>query len=41
MYCNSKNQLADIFTKSFHVGCFETPRDKLGVCVAQNSGGEC
>ena len=35
MYCISKNQLIDIFTKSFHVGHFETLRDKLGVCVAQ------
>ena len=35
MYCSSENQLVDIFTKSFHVGHFETLRDKLGVCVAQ------
>ena len=41
VYCSSKNQLADIFTKSFHVGHFETLKDKLGVCAAQNSGGEC
>ena len=41
VYCSSENQLADIFTKSFHVGRFETLRDKLGGCAAQNSGGEC
>ena len=41
VYCSSENQLADIFTKSFHVGRFETLRDMLGVCAAQNSGGEC
>ena len=35
VYCISKNQLINIFTKSFHVGHFETLRDKLGVCVAQ------
>ena len=41
VYWNSENQLADIFTKPFHVGCLETIRDKLGVCAAQNLGGEC
>ncbi|KAL3749900.1 hypothetical protein ACJRO7_010945 [Eucalyptus globulus] len=32
VYCNSENQIADIFTKSFHVGRFELLRAKLGVC---------
>ena len=41
VYCSSENQLVDIFTKSFHVGRFQTLRDKLGVCATQNSGGEC
>ena len=41
VYCNLENQLANIFTKSFHVGRFETLRDKLSVCATQNSGGEC
>ena len=40
VYCSSKNQLADIFTKSFHVGRLETLRNKLGVCATQNSRGE-
>ena len=36
VYCSSENQLANIFTKLFHVGRFETLRDKLGVCATQN-----
>ncbi|PKI45770.1 hypothetical protein CRG98_033777 [Punica granatum] len=41
VHCSSDNQLVDIFTKSFHVGRFEALRDKLGVCAAHNSRGEC
>ena len=32
VYCSSANQIADIFTKSFHVDRFELLRAKLGVC---------
>ncbi|XP_049369398.1 uncharacterized protein LOC125834277 [Solanum verrucosum] len=31
-YCKAENQVADIFTKSFHVSRFEFLREKLGVC---------
>lgn len=32
LYCKSENQVADIFTKSFHVSRFEFLKEKLGVC---------
>ena len=32
VYCSSKNQIIDIFTKSFSAGRFEVLREKLGVC---------
>ena len=32
VYCNTENQIADIFTKSLHVSRFEFLREKLGVC---------
>nr|CAD1825827.1 unnamed protein product [Ananas comosus var. bracteatus] len=32
VYCSSEDQIADIFTKSFHVCRFELLRAKLGVC---------
>ncbi|KAJ8764618.1 hypothetical protein K2173_006700 [Erythroxylum novogranatense] len=32
VYCKTENQIADIFTKSFHVSRFEFLREKLGVC---------
>ena len=32
VYCKTENQVADIFTKSFHVNRFEFLKEKLGVC---------
>jgi len=32
VYCKTKNQVVDIFTKSFHVNRFEFLKEKLGVC---------